>query len=245
MSIVTSGNLDSRSLATGNYGYSAVCLEDIEAAGASGYTLVCVANDVSSSVVAFKDDMEKAVSEIVKACQLSPRADNLMLRHTQFASDLSETHGWQLLSQCNLSDYDDFLQVGGMTALNDATENAISATVDWASQLAQRNYDVNGIVFIITDGMENRSTLSVSVIKDALAKIKEEHLESLISVLIGVNISEPSVSSALSTFQTDAGLTQYIELENADAKLVRFVSQSISSQSSALGTGSASIPLQI
>ena len=236
--------LDQHSLPQGTYGYSAAKLDDL---GATEYTLVTIANDVSTSVSSFKTDMEQALKQIINACKLSPRADNLMVRFTQFADDLSESHGFKLLSQCNTDDYDDSLNVGGMTALVDAAENAVSATRDYAKQLADNEFDTNAIVFIITDGMENRSTLDVADVQKALnATLKSEYLESIVTILIGVGIQEPEVSAALAKFKDEAGMTQYIECKNADArtlaKLAEFVSQSISAQSSALGSGGPSQP---
>jgi len=68
-----------------------------------------------------------------------------------------------------------------------------------------------------------------------------------VSILIGVNITDSMVSQALNDFNTRAGFTQYVEIGNASkstlAKLAQFVSKSISSQSQALGTGSASASL--
>jgi hypothetical protein len=62
-----------------------------------------------------------------------------------------------------------------------------------------------------------------------------------------VNVNDVSVSRYLKSFHVDAGFTQYVELDNADtkthARLAEFVSQSISAQSQALGTGGASQPL--
>ena len=64
------------------------------------------------------------------------------------------------------------------------------------------------------------------------------------SVLIGVSVQDPEVSRYLKKFHVDAGFTQYVELDQADAKtlarLAKFVSQSISAQSQALGTGGGS-----
>ena len=69
------------------------------------------------------------------------------------------------------------------------------------------------------------------------------------SVLIGVNVTNPTLAAYLSSFKTDAGFTQYIELDNATAgklaKLAEFVSKSISAQSQALGTGGPSKQLSL
>jgi len=60
---------------------------------------------------------------------------------------------------------------------------------------------------------------------------------------VGVGV-DSGTSQELENFKNEVGFTQYIELKNADAKtlakLAKFVSSSISSQSSALGTGGPS-----
>jgi len=132
-----------------------------------------------------------------------------------------------------------------MTALFDATENAIASTAAYGKQLIANDFNANGIVFVITDGDNNNSKLTVKYVKEAFQyALKEETLESLVSILIGVNVQEALLSQKLSEFKDQAGFTQYLEIDNAKAstlaKLAEFVSKSISSQSQALGTGGAS-----
>ena len=227
---------------TGHFGFSGTRISDL---GATEYTLVTIAMDMSSSVSSFVDAEIKALKEIVKACKHSPRADNLMIRLTQFANGLTELHGFKLLSEINVDDYDKIFQVGGMTALFDASENAVSSTACYGKKLLENDFNVNGIVFVLTDGDDNISKLPVSHVKDAFQyALKEETLESLVSVLIGVNVQDPTLSQRLKDFKDKAGFTQYIEVDNASAKtlakLAEFVSKSISSQSQSLGSGGAS-----
>ena len=64
----------------------------------------------------------------------------------------------------------------------------------------------------------------------------------MISILIGINASD--CARLLSEFQREAGMTQFIDAGDTTppklAKLAAFVSQSVSSQSAALGTGGPS-----
>lgn len=234
--------LENHKASAGAYGFSATRIEDL---GATEYTLVAITDDVSSSTADFKGEMEDCIKEIVKACKLSPRSDNLMIRLTQFANRVDETHGFKLLSACNPDDYAGILKVGGMTSLYDASENAISSMAKYGKSLMENDYNVNGIAIIITDGQENQSTLPLSAVVQSLKDaMKSESLESLVTILIGVNITDQSVSDSLKQFKDDAGINHYIELNNAKAstlaKLAAFVSKSISSQSQALGTGGPS-----
>lgn len=243
MPVLTSTNdLRQAALPTNGYGYSATRLDDL---GAAEYTLVSIVCDASGSVAAFQGELENALKRIVQACQFSPRADNLLLRLVSFDDALKELHGFKLLERCNLTDYDGVLRVGGSTALYDAAENAVSATADYARQLGASDFAANALVFVLTDGMDNVSTLTARHVKEALMRaVAEEALESMLSVLIGVNIADRSVGGYLQDLKTDVGFTQYVEIGRADAKtlskLADFVSRSISAQSRSLGTGGGS-----
>ena len=245
MPILNDTDLDQITLPNSHYGYSATRLEEL---GATEYTVVTIVCDVSGSTAPFTFDMEAAVTQIVQACKLSPRADNLLLRLVAFDDTLAEIHGFKLLENCHLADYGGALRSGGATALYDAAENAVASTINYGQKLSAGDFSANAILFVITDGMDNASRLPAKKVKEALEKaVTSEALESVVSVLIGVNVKDPEASRYLRQFHHDAGFTQYVELDKADARtlarLAEFVSQSISAQSQALGTGGASKPL--
>lgn len=240
-------NLEQHNLPMGTYGYSATSLDDL---GATEYTLVTIVVDVSASVTVFKTGMEQAIVQIINSCKYSPRVDNLMIRLVSFSEQIYEIHGFKLLSECDESDYNDCLRIRGATALYDASENAITAINHYAYTLTNNDFDVNAIVIIITDGMNNTGRLNTpKKVKEALQEVrKKENLESLISILIGVGTEDDDdVNQYLDDFKNEAGITQYVEIKNANAgtlaKLADFISKSISAQSNSLGTGSASTQL--
>src|SRR5690606_8121021 len=128
--------------------------------------------------------------------------------------------------------------------LYDATENAVTATESYGKSLTENDFDTNAIVFIVTDGMENTSKATINTVQDAFKNvIRSEALESLISVLIGIQV-DSQTDRYLQDFKKNAGITQYINMGDATtknlAKLADFVSRSISSQSQSLGTGGPS-----
>ena len=227
------------------YTFSAAKLEDLSA---SEYTLVCICVDQSASVLDFKKDLEKCISNIVASCINSPRADNLLIRLSTFNYTINEIHGFKLLENCNPGDYDNCLRPSGCTALNDACINSIVSVAEYGKNLRAADFKANGIVFVLTDGCENVSTSTVTMVKNEIEQVrKKEKLESLMTLLIGVNINDPNVSSALQLLRTEAGFDKYIEIKDAApktlAKLAEFVSKSISSQSKAINTGkSGQIP---
>ena len=234
----------------GHFGFSHVQMEDL---GASEYTEVVIINDCSGSVASFRKQMEACLKEIVKSCAFSPRADNLLLRVIRFDTNVSEIHGFKLLSQCNIDDYDGCLQEGGMTALYDASVDGIESAANFGRDLQKQDFTVNAIVIVLTDGCDNASTLTIAKVAEALGKcVTGECVESLVSILIGVNVQDSTVSTYLQKFASEpaqggAGFTQYVELKDATAKtlakLAKFVSQSISSQSQQVGSGQPSAPI--
>jgi hypothetical protein len=230
----------------GHYGFSAVGIDEL---GASEYTLVTIAVDVSGSVCNFKNNMEKALKEVIQACTKSPRADNLLIRLTTFSDDVQEVHGFKMLGQINSADYDNCLKIRSLTALYDASENSIAAATTYAKQLIGQDFTINAIVIVITDGCDNASKLNVSGVKKALKEaVRTEDFESIVSILIGVGVDQDDVvKTALNDFKTEVGFTQFVKTDDATAKtlakLAAFISQSISSQSKALGTGQVSQPL--
>lgn len=241
MPIFTDG-METQQLKTSNYGFSAKRISEL---GATEYTLVVLVYDKSGSVAGFKSLLETCLRATVESCQYSPRADNLMLRMVTFSSDLTEIHGFRPLSECHVGDYDGCIQPGGMTALYDAACNAIESVTTYGKDLSSNDFDVNALVIVVTDGDDNCSTMTAKKVKEQLAAaVQSESLESIRSVLVGVNIQDPNIGRKLSDFQADAGFNQYIEIEKASpssiAKLGGFISKSISAQSQALGTGGPS-----
>lgn len=227
---------------TAHFNFSAARIDDL---GASEYTLGIVCVDISGSTSSYLREMEKALQEVVKASRKNPRADNMMLRVVLFDSRLQEFHGFKPLPNCNEADYSGVLHPGGTTALYDAVYEGVKSAITYGKALVARDYSVNAAIFIITDGQDNASTVSAKMVKDALAEATQsEALESMMSVLIGVGVSGGGLDHCLQAFQTDAGIQQYVGIGGADektlAKLGGFISQSMSSQSKALGTGGAS-----
>jgi uncharacterized protein YegL len=231
----------------GNFGFSAVGVGSL---GASEYTLVTIALDVSGSVDGFTKEIESALQEVIKSCSSSPRADNLLVRVISFNHSIDEIHGFKLLSECNVGDYSNILRAGGTTALFDATENSVRTQISYAKTLVDNDFSVNGIVVVITDGCNCAGTDHARNVNKALEEaVKGEYLDSLVSVLIGVNVDNQEVATKLSEFKNDANLSAYVSVKDASAnslaKVAQFVSKSISAQSQSLGNGPAQVSLTI
>ena len=216
--------------------------------GASEYTLVGLACDMSGSVGRFAKEIEGCLVGSVEGCQKSPRADNLLARLITFNTTVEEQHGFRPLADCHLAKYDGIIKPGGCTVLCDASVNLIGSLATYGKQLIKNDFQANGILVVITDGMDEGSTLTAAAVKKAMEEARmSESLESLVSILIGINVNHPTVSNYLNRFKDEAGFDQYIEAKDASAKtfakVAGFISKSVSSQSQSLGTGGASQPI--
>ncbi|MCR9160294.1 MAG: hypothetical protein ACE37F_17930 [Nannocystaceae bacterium] len=232
-------SMDTHPMPGSTYAFSAARPTDL---GASEYTLVALAADRSSSVSGFAADIERCVAEVVRSCGASPRSDNLMLRFTTFNHRVEEVHGYRPLITCSPDDYRGSIRASGSTALCDASFTAVQSLCTYGAQLEGHDFDVNGIVFVITDGAENASSTKPAQIKKAIAAARASaQLSSLVTVLVGVGVGSASLGTMLEGFRKEAGFDRYVELEKADAatlaSLADFVSKSIAVQSKALATG--------
>lgn len=233
-------NMETHNIGGSNFSFTGTRVDKLTS---TEYTLATIVVDKSGSVYGFSKELRDMLMASVYACKLSPRSDNILVRVVLFSSSgLEEVHGFKPLSEINTNDYPE-IHPGGNTPLNDAVFSAIGATNDYAKQLTDMDYNVNAIVFVITDGMENASSINTGMVKQELERpTKEELLESVLSILIGINVS--SYDRYLHDYQNETGMSMFIDAGNADAKslakLAKFVSQSVSSQSQSLGTGGPS-----
>lgn len=238
---MTSEKLPSYQLPGSGFAYSGVSVNNILA---TEVTMAIGLLDESGSTTSFSKAMEECVKMIVRSLRLSPRADNLVYRHAHFGSVFREVHGYNLLQDLNESDYTGCYKSGGATALYDSLNNVFRACKDYGDQLAGARRMANAIVYVITDGEDNQSTLTVNDARKALAEvIASESLESIITILIGVN-PDQRIQTNLQKMAQEVGFTQYVPLTDASektlAKLANFISHSISSQSQAVGSAGPS-----
>lgn len=218
----------------------------VESLGASEYTLATIAVDTSGSVLCFKKQLRDMLIASIDSLKKSPRKENLLVRliffSGMFSNGVKEIHGFKPVLDIDPNAYPD-IETGGDTPLNDSCYSSVGAMNAYAKKLVEQDFGVNGICFVITDGAENSSSTTPQMVKAELEKaVSGEVLESLVSILIGVNAA--NYETELKDFQAEAGMTHYRDAGAATpqnlAKLAGFVSQSVSSQSQALGTGGPS-----
>jgi uncharacterized protein YegL len=241
---MTSQSLQNFMLPGGGFGYQGLNIDDLTS---FENTIATGLLDESGSTEPFARQMELAVKEIIRSLRHCSAADKLIYRHCHFDTNFKEVHGFKPLGDCHEDDYDGCWAGGGQTALYNSCDLVLRATLDYAEQQAAKRYMVNGFVYILTDGRNyllSGKSLSEDDVKATLARcIASEALESLMTILIGVN-NDPGIRRDLEAFQKHVGFSQFIPIEEANekslAKLANFVSQSIQSQSQALGSGGPS-----
>jgi uncharacterized protein YegL len=230
----------------GNFTYSAIRIDKLES---TEYTLVHMVVDKSPSVFKFAKELTDCQIEIIKSCQKSPRMDNLLLRNTQFNENIEEINGFIPLSSVDVNSYPPVNPSGWATALFDATDTAIQSVDAYAKNLFDSDYKANSVIFVVTDGMDNKSTRSAASIKQRLEDVrKSEHLESIEIALVGVTNGDNRLKDYLQNLATEAGMNKFIDISDANgkelAKLAGWISKSISSSSTSLGKGTKSSSMQ-
>ena len=235
------------------FGYTSISIDKL---GATEYTIVGIAVDKTTSVEDFKDELEQMLEASINSCKKSPRAMNLLVRSAAFSAaygkvnNVEELHGFTLLSSLDASQFNGTIDPCGSTPLYEATHEMIESVHDYSNKLYdQKELICNAIIFIITDGDDNASKYTTPAdIKKTISDIRrEEKLESIRTILIGVNDIDSHFKQRLETFKNEAELDEYVSVGDVTqgklAKLAQFVSQSVSSTSQALGTGAPSQPI--
>ncbi len=232
-------NLDGFNVPNSPFTFSGVAPENL---GSPEYTLVLFSRDKSGSTCSFEDELTKAQNSSLDACRKSPRAENILVKCDTFNAHVTEEHGFMELAK--IPDYAN-IRSGGDTALYDAVMAGLGSIKSYSDKLKAMDFSVNAIIFITTDGMDNASTYKAADIKKFIEDtLTKEEVGRITTVLIGVN-DQNGLSTYLSDFQKEAGLTKYISLGDATpsklAKLAEFISRSISSSSQSLAQGSGNI----
>jgi uncharacterized protein YegL len=214
--------------------------------GASEYTIVQVLVDVTGSVSGFEKEIINGLKLILEACSKHPRSENVLIRVTAFNSRIGvkEIHGFMPFNSVDASIYDSLPSPDGATPLVDAHLNALESLFQFGKDLVNSQFEVNSVLFILSDGGENASR-----VRDGFSKIKSlnqtlksgDPIESFASILIGFN--DAFSNTELLQYQSDSGIDSYKSIGDATkgnlAKMATWVSQSVSTASVALGGGNS------
>ena len=237
-------NFETHKIGGSGFTFSGVRVDTL---GATDYTLVTIMIDVTGSVGNFAAQLLLMLQTAIQACKKSPRSDNILVRVCVFSSmhpkGVLELHGFKQLADIDpANDYAPF-NPRGSTPLYAATFSAFGATNTYAKTLRDQDFGVNAILFVITDGDDTDGGVTMKMIADEQVRARTaEELESLVTILIGVNAA--ASQQWLDVFTAQAGFTHYIPVDDATpgkfAKLAGFISHSVSSTAQAQGTGGPS-----
>ena len=241
----TEGSLENNT--AGHFGFTAIGVDHLEA---SGYTLATIVCDRSGSTSGYQKPMEEALKSSIEALKKHPNNETMLVRVVTVDTQCEEQHGFIPVTDIDGSRYDGLLSARGVTALFDGCVNAAEAAANFGKTLIQQRYTANGIIIVITDGLNCAGKFSqpedIVFVKDAFGKTTQtECLESLVSVLIGVVGKNIHVANELQKFHSEAGFSEpMITLTDANpttiAKIGKFITDSVSSTSVARGTGGPS-----
>jgi hypothetical protein len=234
-------NEKSQSWKVGTFQFSGTQVNTIEN---SNQSLLVLALDTSYSIERFVNPLRDMVKTILQTCSgnKNPLSDSMMVRLVTFDKTVDEFHGFKEINKCVLTDYDALLnKLGDRTALYDGVANSVASLTKYAEELVAEDYSVNGLLAVLSDGLDNYSSSTPNEIKKLLdGAVGELKLESLVSILVGVNTGEAMVAKHLNDFATTTGM-KYIDIKDANetsiAKLANFISKSFLATSSSLGTG--------
>lgn len=236
-----SEGLNSFMIPGSNYGYTGTSIKSLQS---FENTIAIGLVDESASTSYFRKDLEECTKEIIRSLRDSDHADKLLYAHYHFGSGFREIHGFKEVAQINVDDYDGCWKSSGSTSLYDSETKVIQYLDDYGDQMRKQHYLCNGLLYVLTDGMDNTSSLAESAVTNALKTIMmSEGLESFISILIGVN-EDSHVQKGLEEHAKKCGFSQYVRVDDASqkslSKIAGFIQRSISSQSQMLGSGGPS-----
>ena len=271
----------------GTFQFSGANLDELDEIGVSQYSLFGLGVDVSGSTSRFQKPMERAGNIILKASKLNQRADNMMLRSVAFSQNSFEVPtskpGFQLLHDLCPGDFDpkdaddlptvfngEFKPIGSTALIEAGVNLADSLRVYGGLMVDDNDYEVNGGLFLMTDGANNSGKYPASDgsdnhhLKEAFDRIRaEEKIESFAPYLIAVGCTNPTYRAALEKLASDCEFTPVPHHDEAKrkagetlpfldvtdvstsglARLAQWISESLSETSKALGSGGPSKPI--
>lgn len=236
------GNLETRTTRSG-YKFSTVSLGGQTKTTEKTYATLVL--DCSGSMTPYQADTERCLKEIVAGLKADARAATILLRVVLFGSGMHEVHGFKPVTHCAPDDYTGCLKNMGLTELFDTSFACIESLGDACEEATKDDYDVNGIIIVMTDGGEYASRPArhqpdeiKGLIVGTTGKpslVQQEKLQSLRSILIGLNGCDNTA------FAKEAGFDQYVDAGQLNAKtfqkIVGFAVASVSTQSQAISTG--------
>jgi uncharacterized protein YegL len=182
--------------------------------------------DISPSITTYVKDLNHAFNDFTETMQKSHVADQLMVSIIEFNEKVMAKSGFQPIKQIPTMQ---FQPTGMGTALYQATDKGLDMAVDYRANLEASGVMAKTLLFIITDGLDNSSSVSAKQVKDKLTNIlsQEQNAFSFTTILFGVGDA-----SEFGEAQKAMGIQHLAKVGTSGAeirKMINFISQSISS----------------
>lgn len=185
--------------------------------------------DVSPSISSYEADLNNAFNDFVQTMQQSHIHDRLFTSIVEFDDMVRVRSGFQPIINVPVTN---FRAQGSGTALYDAVAAGIKNAMDYRTSLEQTGINVKTLVFVITDGQDNSSSVSPKAIKATLDGIlaSEANAFSFTTILFGVG-----PQSYFQSAKDQMGFQHMAVVGNTGKeikKMISFISSSISKSSS-------------
>lgn len=186
--------------------------------------------DTSYSVLSYVNELNFAFNDFTESMQKSHIADKLFVSVIEFDANVRVKHGFKPIASVKNQDFSKNL--GGWTSLYDGVLTGLNNALDYRRNLENSGVDTKTLLFVITDGGDNKSKNPPYTVKRLIDKMEEDERSafSFTSVLFGVG-DEHGFKRA----QEDMGIQHLARVGTSgdDIKqMIGFISQSISAVSS-------------
>lgn len=175
-------------------------------------------------------ELNNAYNDFIQEMQKSHISDRLMVSNIEFCETVEVVHGFRPVKDVQPIS----LHTKGVaTALFDATKAGLKNAIDYREQLEKTGVTCKTLLFIITDGEDNRSgRRSAEEVKEMIVNFKKEEKNAFTftSILFGIG-DDNSFTAAKDAMGIEI-LATLGKTAKEIRKMINFISSSISSSAS-------------
>lgn len=208
-------------------GCSGTPIDDLDATEA---TLVSVVLDMSSSMDSYRNEVIAAYNAMLSALQASKASASILLSTWTFSDTPNLLHGYLPVGQVSPLTTSNY-SPNGMTALYDTVMATMTGLVSYGQKLLDNGVPNRRIVFVLSDGADNRSKARAAQVKTASQGLITQEAYTLAYAGFG--------SSDLKQIADEVGFPDVITTAATESEIRRIfhqVSQSIIRVSQGTGT---------
>ncbi len=190
--------------------------------------------DTSYSVIDYVNELNFAFNDFTESMQKSHIAEKLFVSIIEFNDKVTVSNGFRPISSIPPMDFSN--RLGGWTALYDAVDLGLRNALDYRENLENSGIETKTLLFVITDGEDNKSKIAPHTIKKKMKVMKKDERSafSFTSILFGVGYK-----ANFEKAKNDMGIEHIAEIGTSGdelKKMIGFISQSISNVSSGIPT---------